>query len=549
MILARPLRLVGLFFLFVLLPLGLRPLWIPDESRYVQIAREMLESGNWVVPRLLALPYFEKPVAGYWFTAASQAVFGQNLFASRLPVALATALSALAVGLLAQRMWRDRRKTWIAVFVYLSSAMVAGMALYITLDPQLACWLNLALLAFHVATTTQIPHRRLGAWALVGAACGMAFLTKGFVAWLLPVLVAAPYMAWQRQLGELLRWGPLAVLVALAVAAPWALAVHRQAPDFWNFFFWNEHIRRFAATDAQHARPFWFYLPVLLLGCLPWSGLLLQALRRTWTQRRDARVGFLLIWLVSPLLFLSFARGKLPSYLLPCFAPLALLLAHALAEQLEQRRGGWLRTSAQINALIGVIGLIGLFIARQRGIYTAGDRTAWLAGMAIALGWLLTAVVQWWRPLRYWELSALPLWLLWASLPALLTQGRIDSKEPSVFIRAHLDTLRRADTLLGNDVGLSANLAWDLKRADVAIYANEGELQYGLATPAGAGRFVPRAGIAAWIASARQRGSVALVLRVTGPDDPDLAALPQGATEREQRNRLALVFYPRMGAP
>lgn len=549
MILARPWRLVGLFLLFVLLPLGLRPLWIPDESRYAEIAREMLASGNWVVPQLLALPYFEKPVAGYWFTAASQALFGQNLFASRLPVALATALSAVVVGVLAQRMWQDTRKTRIAVFVYLSAAMVSGMALYITLDPQLACWLNLAMLAFHAATTTQLARRRLAAWALLGAACGMAFLTKGFIAWLLPVLVAAPYMVWQRRLGELLRYGPLAVLVAVAVAAPWALAVHRQAPDFWNFFFWNEHIRRFAAADAQHHQPFWFYLPVLLLGCLPWTGLLVQALGRAWAQKRDPRVGFLLIWLLAPLAFFTLTRGKLPAYILPCFAPLALLLAHALTEQLDRARSGWFRTNAGINAAIGVLGLIGLVVGRQRGTFGPEDQVAWLIGVAIGLGWSLVALVQWRRPLRYWELSALPLWLAWACLPALLTRGQIDSKEPSLFIRAHLDTLRRADMLLGNDVGLSANLAWDLRRTDIIAYGNKGELEYGLATAAGAGRFVPRAEIAAWIASARQRGSVALVLRVAAAADRDLAALPEGATERDRRNRLALVFYPRLGAP
>jgi 4-amino-4-deoxy-L-arabinose transferase len=548
-ILARPLRLLGLFFLSVLVPLGWRPLWIPDESRYAEIGREMLESGNWVVPHLLGMHYFEKPVAGYWFTALSQALFGETLFASRLPVALATALSALVVGVLAQRLWQDPRKTGIAVLVYLSGALVAGMTLYITLDPQLTCWLNLALLAFYVAATTRATRWRLLAWALVGAACGMAFLTKGFIAWLLPVLVAGPYMLWQRRLGELLRYGPLAVLVAVAVAAPWAWAVHQQAPDFWNFFFWNEHVRRFAAADAQHDRPFWFYLPVLLLGCLPWLGLLVPALRRAWAEKRDARVGLLLIWLVLPLVFFSLTRGKLPTYILPCFTPLALLFAHALTEELDRGRAGWFKTNAGINAAIGVIGLAGLWIARRHGVYGASDGSAWLIAVALGLGWLLVALAQWWRPRRYWELSALPMWLLWACLPQLLTQDQMDSKEPSLFIQSHLETLRQADIVLGNDAGLSANLAWDLQRTDITVYSSKGELQYGLATPAGAGRFVPREEIAAWLASARRRGSVVFVLRVTGADDPDLAALPEGATERDRRNKLALVYYPGVTAP
>lgn len=546
MMLARPVRLLALFILSVLVPLGLRPLWIPDESRYAEIAREMLESGHWVVPQLLGLPYFEKPVAGYWFTAISQGLLGQNLFASRLPVALATALSAVVVGTLAQRMWRDSRTTLIAVLIYLSFGLVAGMAVYITLDPQLALWLNLSLLAFHGATNTRDARRRLAAWAVVGAACGMAFLTKGFVGWALPVLVAAPYMLWQRRMGELLRYGPLAVLVAVAIAAPWALAVHRQAPDFWNFFFWNEHVRRFAQADAQHARPFWFYLPVLLAGCVPWLGLLPAAARNAWAQKKDPNVGFLAIWLVLPLVFFSLSRGKLPTYILPCFTPLALLLARAVARPGD---AGAFRTNAAINGLIGIAGLIALPIARQRGIFTSDDLVAWLVAMAVALAWLLVAVAQWWRPARYWEGSALPLLLLAASLPAAVTLGDTDSKIPSVFIREHLGTLSNADFLLSNDAGLSANLAWDLKRTDVTLYARKGELQYGLGTPCGERRFVSRDDASEWIASARRKGSVAVVLRLTGADDPDIQALPDGASQRALRNRLALVTYPRLAAP
>jgi 4-amino-4-deoxy-L-arabinose transferase len=549
-ILARPFRLLLLFVLFVLVPLGLRPMWIPDESRYAEIAREMLESGNWVVPTLLGMHYFEKPVAGYWFTAFSQAVLGENLFASRLPAALATGFSAIVVAVLAHRMWHDPRKTWIAVLVYLSFALVSGMALYITLDPQLAFWLNLALLAFHVATTTAAPGRRLAAWAMLGAACGMAFLTKGFVAWLLAVLVAVPYMLWQRRLGELLRLGPVAALVAVAIAAFWGLAVQREAPDFWNQFFWNEHIRRFAGANAQHSRPFWFYLPVLVLGCLPWLGILVPALRRAWAEKRDPNIGFLVIWFLFPLVFLSLARGKLPTYILPCLTPLALLVAHALARQLDHGLPGkLLKINAGINGVIGIAGLALLLVITGRGVYAVEDRTAWLLAAAIGLVWLLVAVAQWRRPLRYWELSALPLWLLWACLPQLLTQDQIDSKQPSEFIQSHMGTLRQTDFLLGNNAGLSADLAWNLGRTDITVYATKDELQYGLATPAGSGRFVSHDEIGAWIASARRQGSVALVLRVSGADDPDLTALPEGATLCDLRNKLALAFYPRVTTP
>jgi len=546
MMLARPLRLLCLFFLFVILPLGLRPLWIPDEARYAEIAREMLASGNWVVPQLLGMHYFEKPVGGYWFNALSQAAFGPSLFAARLPVALATAASTLMVGMLAHRLWRDTRKTAIAMLVYSSFALVSGLALYITLDSQLACWLNLALLSFHVAITAAAPRHRLAAWVVLGAACGMAFLTKGFVGWVVPLLVVCGYMAWQRRWAQLLPYGGLAALVAVAVAAPWALAVQRQAPDFWNFFFWNEHVRRLAASDAQHGRPFWFYLPVLILGCLPWLGLLPGAARRAWAERRHPAVGLLLLWLLLPLAFFSLARGKLPTYILPCFTPLALLLVPALADSPGPGADRGRKANAAINGLVGVTALLALLLARRMEIFDANDRAAWLCAMAVGMAWLLVALVQWRRPGPSWELSALPMWLLWASAAWLLPQDQIDSKQPSMFIQSHRQTLDEAEFLLANDAGLAANLAWELARTGITAYGQLGELQYGLSTAAGARRFVSRQEVATWIAAARRQGDVAVVLRVRGPGDPDLTALPPGASKQDLRARLALVFYSRL---
>ncbi len=116
----------------------------------------------------------------------------------------------------------------------------------------------------------------------------MGLMTKGFLALMLPVLIALPYMIWQRRFGELVRYGLVAVAVAALVSVPWALAVHYREPDFWRFFFWHEHIRRFAAgEDAQHARPWWFYLPLLFASTLPWALLLPSTLLRTWRETRS----------------------------------------------------------------------------------------------------------------------------------------------------------------------------------------------------------------------------------------------------------------------
>ncbi len=187
------------FGLFYLVPLSNHGLWIPDETRYAQISQAMLLGGDWVSPHFLGLRYFEKPVAGYWMIALGQAVFGENLFGVRIASVVATALSVLLAYLLARRLWRDPRTSLACALLYASFGLIAGQSGYANLDPQFTFWVNLSLVALWHALDARSRRARLLGWTLLGLACGMGFLTKGFLAWLLPVLVALPYMLWQRR--------------------------------------------------------------------------------------------------------------------------------------------------------------------------------------------------------------------------------------------------------------------------------------------------------------------------------------------------------------
>ncbi len=335
------------FALVCLVPLGFHGLWIPDETRYAQISQEILHRGDWVVPHFMGLRYFEKPAAGYWFIALGQAVFGENLFGVRIASALSTGLSIALAYWLAEKMWNDPRKSFASALLFMSFTFVAGQAGYSNLDPQFTLWTNLTLAAFWHASH-RVGRARLIAWALIGVACGMGFLTKGLLAWVLPAIVVVPYMIWQRRLTELFRFGPLAVVIAVAVSLPWALAVHVQEPDYWRYFFWHEHIHRFAAENAQHAEPWWFYAPLLIAACVPWTLLLPVTFKQIWLQRHRTDTAFLALWLLVPLAFLSLSKGKLPTYLLPCLLPLALLMADVLVQRLECscRRAGNVAVSA-----------------------------------------------------------------------------------------------------------------------------------------------------------------------------------------------------------
>ena len=539
--------LILAFVLFYLLPLMTHGLWMPDETRYAQISQQMLHSGDWVAPHFMGLRYFEKPIAGYWMIAIGQAVFGDNLFGVRIASALSTGLSVWLAWLIAGRLWHDPRKRFASALLYMSFGLVAGQAGYANLDPQFTFWVNLSLVALWYAFDSTTRRTRLGAWAVLGLACGMGFLTKGFLAWLLPVLIALPYALWQRRIRDMLIYGPLAILVAVAVCVPWALAIHHQEPDFWQFFFWNEHVRRFSAADAQHTQPWWFYLPILLAASLPWAALLPQTLMDAWAHKRQPAIGYLLLWMLLPLAMFSLSKGKLPTYIMPCLLPLALLMGHAVVSWIEQAQGRSLRINGLLNVLLAVAGLAGLvYLQISRPVYENTEIFSLSLAWIVLLAWLLSNALQALRPLMLWAAPAVGMGVLVALLPAAMPGVIVNSKMPDQFIAEHVEELSQTSTLLSNDLGAAAALAWRLGRADITLYNTTGELKYGLGYADSAGRQVDRDNIDRWMKDARLRGSVGVVMRVhSALETHEVELLPMGG-KRYERGDLAIFIFPRV---
>lgn len=530
------------FVLAYLLPLGFHGLWIPDETRYAQISQEMLHSGNWIAPHFMGLRYFEKPAAGYWLIALGQQVFGENLFGVRIVSALASGLSVLLAYLLAGKIWNDPRKQFASALLFMSFGFVAGQAGYANLDPQFTLWTNVTLLAFWYAVHS-VGRARLAAWALVGVACAIGFMTKGFLAWALPVIIALPYMLCQRRLGELLRFGPLAVLIAVAVCLPWALAIHQQEPDYWRYFFWHEHIRRFAGDNAQHAQPWWFYIPLLAAACVPWALLLPVTLKQAWQEKSRPDIAFLLLWLLLPLAFLSLSKGKLPTYILPCLLPLALLMANTLVERLDQGHSTALRANGIFNATVTFLGLVALiYLQLKQPVYENEPMHLSLA-VIVLLGWTLANALQGLRPLTFWAAPALGSWLLIALLPAALPNDVINNKTPDPFVVRHQAELADCTHLLSNDLGAASALAWRLKRPDVALFNTWGELEYGLGYPDVQGREVRLQDIDAWMKSARSQGRVGVIMRGKSDEElKELESLPKDGQRYDEGNLAILVY-------
>ena len=541
---ALPLLLLA-FGVFYLLPLATHGLWIPDETRYAQISQEMLLTGKWASPHFMGIRYFEKPAAGYWMIALGQAIFGQNLFGVRFVSALSTGLSVLLVYLVSRRLWNDPRKSLVSTVLYMSFVSIAALGGYANLDPQFTFWVNLTGVALWFCFDSSTRSGRVWSWALLGVACGMGFMTKGFLAWLLPVLIALPYAILQKRLRDLLGYGLVAVAVAVAISLPWALAVHSQEPDYWNFFFWHEHIQRFAGEDAQHSEPFWYYLPLLVAFSLPWVALLPSTVKQAWQHKRTPNIAFLLLWLLMPLALFSLAKGKLPSYIMPCLLPLALLMGNALSDKLAQAQGRALRINGWLNLTLGVVALLALtWFQLKTPLYEHGQETLGLVLVfACLFGWIIVNLLQAARPLKLWAAPALGSWLLVALAPAALPHSVVYNKTPDQFIIDHLPDLQPTSALLSNDLGAASALAWRLQRADITLYNTVGEVKYGLAYPDAAQRKVDMTQVQQWMSEARQKGAVGVVMRVKGDDEiAEVNLLPQDGKRFEQGNLVILVF-------
>ena len=316
------------------LTLDARHLLPSDEGRYAEIAREMLASGDWVTIRYNGVKYFEKPPFQMWMTALAFQAFGIGEWQARLWVALSGALGVVMTALAARR-WFGPRVALLSALVLVAAPAWNLASHFNSLDMGLSgaltCVLAAVLIAQHPATSSD--ERRRWMW-LAWAAMAVAVLTKGLIGVVLPGMVLIVYSAVARDFAVWRRIHIVSgALIMFALATPWFVLISLRDPEFARFFFIHEHFQRYLTTVHHRDAPWWYFLPQLLVGFLPWIGL---SRGMVAAVRDDTRGGgfrpmiLLAAWALTIFLFFSFSSSKLPGYIVPIYPALAVLGAVAL---------------------------------------------------------------------------------------------------------------------------------------------------------------------------------------------------------------------------
>jgi 4-amino-4-deoxy-L-arabinose transferase-like glycosyltransferase len=471
--------------------LDYRDLIKTDEGRYAEIAREMLVSGDWITPRQTGVKYFYKPPLQYWTTALAFKAFGVNEWTARLWPAL-TGFAGVLLAMFTLGRLFDRRTAWLGGAVCASSLLYYVTAHFNVLDMGLSFFMFASLCAFMLAhyqlNANEQSRRR---WMLVcWAAMALAVLSKGLVGLVLPGTVLLVAMLVERDFSILRRLEWLRGLALFfLIAAPWFVAVSLHNPEFPRYFFYHEHLERFLTTVHRRYQPWWYFLPILGFGLLPWIGWLPQALLRAGLAHRDPGfspeqgrvVRLALIWCVLIFVFFSVSKSKLPSYILPIFPALALLIAVALRST-SSRAWQW---HSLALALVGLLGTILVWGMQQQAGTTAelalyeNYRQVLLAALAFwLLGCVGAFVLARWRR-NAWAAGALATTALLSFTLGMLGHQHMSVLYSARTLSATLKPLLAIDSTVYSVGFYDHTLPYYLERT-VTLVAHQDEMSFGL---------------------------------------------------------------------
>jgi 4-amino-4-deoxy-L-arabinose transferase-like glycosyltransferase len=381
--------------------LNYRHLIPSDEGRYAEMAREMLVTGDWITPRYNGYKYFEKPPLQIWASAIAFQAFGFGEWQARLWSALTGFLTILIIGFTGSRIFNPRAG-WLGALVLASSPMWIISGHFNSLDMALSAFLVSALCALLLAQTSDNKTVRRNWMWLCWSMMALATLSKGLIGAAIPAMVFIAYSisAWDWKI-----WSRLHIfsgtILFLAITAPWFFLVAQRNPEFLEFFFIHEHLQRFTKDAHSRTGPIYYFVPLLLVGILPWIFQIPRAFFQAWNERKqEFSSGWLLVcWTVVIFAFFSVSKSKLPGYIIPIFPALAMLIGARLDRALGNTN--LLSTFWKLQTWgFAALGCIGFFFISEISVQARPDE------------------VEAYAQYQYWVIAALIALIIFSALAA-----------------------------------------------------------------------------------------------------------------------------------
>jgi len=392
--------------------LGGLPLMQPDESRNAEVAREMKNSGSWVIPTLNGLPYLDKPAFYFKTVALSFSLLGETAVAARLSSALSGFLLLILVFAFARREYGLRTGA-LAVIAIATSPLFLAFSRLVIFDMMLALFVCGAIFAGYVAEQKQ--GRARVRWYLLGAiSCALATLVKGPVGFVVPGLVLVVYHALDRRWDALKRLiAPVNVLVFFGLTLPWLFAVNYHYRDFAYYGIVEESLHRYTTTEFRRTGPFYYYVPWIAIGLFTWTALVPESMVAAWRARRrwTSADRLLIVWALVVIAFFSISQSKRPDYILSAIVALGALTARVVGLALDtpdNRAARVLRRGTVILAVVCIAAVVGVLMTGrhphrlEKLLATPSEDTARLIATLTRLAVVLVvgavaAFVAWWR--------------------------------------------------------------------------------------------------------------------------------------------------------
>jgi 4-amino-4-deoxy-L-arabinose transferase len=387
--------------------------------------------------------------------------------------------------------------------------MIGSIAI---LDSPFSMFLTAGMVLFYLSTEcadNKVRQRRYLAGS--GVMYGLAFLTKGFLAFALPGIILLPFILITKKYNLIWRssWVILFVIITIA---PWSIAIHLREPDYWHYFVWEEHVRRFLSPNAQHAAPFYYYFISLPIAAFPWIGFLPAAVAGHFKKSQNISLNwYLILWLCLPLLFFSISSGKLISYILPCMAPLAVLVTIGTINYLKSGNQRWFVFGSIIStATLAIL----LYLLLHNELSASGtpyfNEKEQLKFIVLAGGLLIACILMFLSVFFTAIHSRLILVLCGAGmiLPLVnisVPNSVLGNKSPS-FIINHVLNKTKDNAILVSDANVVRSVAWVFKRSDIYLLST-GEFGYGLSYPEHADKLLGVAGLKTLIEK-QKRGEI-----------------------------------------